>query len=323
MALAHDIHQVQLPLPFPLRIVNVYLVRDGSGWAVVDAGLHYPAGQEAWHAAFATFGIDPRSISRIVLTHAHPDHYGMSGWLQQLSSAPVLLSAGEAAFARRQWHADSFAHDTIAKFFGAHGMPAPLMTTVTEDIAALRQMTHPIPSATSLMTAGETLVIGDHSFMLISTPGHSDDHLALYCANERLLLCGDAVLIKITPNVGLWGDGQGNPLARFLESLDRMATLDVALALPGHGPPITQFHERLDELRTHHMERLSLMEYTVGDGASAYDVCTAVFPLAELTSHQMRFAMAETLAHLEYLVSAGRLKRTQYTIGTRYRRLIN
>jgi len=310
-----NIHQVQLPLPFPLRIVNTYLIRDGSGWTIIDAGLNYPPGQMAWREAFIRYGVDSTTIRRIILTHAHPDHYGMAGWLQDLSGAPVALSAGEAAFAYAQWHTDSRAHETAATFFGAHGMPHDLMTTVAEDIANLRLMTHPTPVTVTHLPAGEPLTIGNRVFVPIATPGHSDDHLVFYCAEERLLLCGDAVLIKITPNVGLWGWTRGNPLAQFLASLDRLAELDVALALPGHGPPITRFHERLEELRIHHAERLTAMERAVGAGATAYEVCTAVFPLQELTSHQMRFAMAETLAHLEYLAAQGRVEQVEYADG--------
>lgn len=309
------IYQVQLPLPFPLRIVNTYLLRDGDGWTVIDAGLNYPPGQAAWREAFARHDVEPHEIRRIILTHAHPDHYGMAGWLQALSGAPVALSAGEAAFARSQWHTDSRAHETIATFFGSHGLPPDLMTTVAEDIARLRMMTYPVPSTVLHLPAGKPLTIGERLFIPIATPGHSDDHLVFYCAEERLLICGDAVLIKITPNVGLWGWSRGNPLAQFLASLDRLAELDVALALPGHGPPITHFQERLEELRIHHAERLEAMERAVGSGATAYEVCTAVFPLQELTSHQMRFAMAETLAHLEYLAVQGRVEQIEHANG--------
>lgn len=311
-----DMHQVQLPLPFPLRIVNTYLIRDRGGWTIIDAGLNYPPGQTAWREAFTRYGVDPEAITRIILTHAHPDHYGMAGWLQSLSGAPVALSIGEAAFARAQWHADSRAHEMTATFFSAHGMPSDLTATVAEDITTLRLMTHPVPSTITHLAAGEPITIGHREFTPIATPGHSDDHLVLYCAEERLLICGDAVLSKITPNVGLWGWSRGNPLAQFLASLDRMAKLDVALALPGHGPPITRFHERLEELRIHHAERLAIMERAVGSGATAYEVCTAVFPLQELTSHQMRFAMAETLAHLEYLSAQGRITHIEHADGT-------
>ena len=103
MQVANDIVQIQLPLPFPLKIVNCYALRDGAGWTIVDTGIHYPPGEAAWRAAFAAHGIDPATIARIVLTHAHPDHFGMAGWLADMSGAPVFISPGEAAFAQQVW----------------------------------------------------------------------------------------------------------------------------------------------------------------------------------------------------------------------------
>lgn len=308
MRVADDIFQVQLPLPFALRIVNCYLLRDGDGWAVVDTGLNGPGGAEGWRAAFDTIGIRPEQIARIVLTHAHPDHYGMAGWLQAQSGAPVLLSAAERDFALAQWHEGAPALLALGDLFARHGMPPALIETIAGDVAALRLMTHPTPARTEPIAAGETLSIGRRSFELIHTPGHSSGHLALYCAAERLMLCGDAVLMKISPNVGLWPNSSPDPLGAFLATLRRLATLEVDLALPGHGPLMTTFHDRLGELEEHHAARLVAAEQAAGDGATAFEVCGALFPLGALSTHQTRFAMAETLAHLEHLVRGGRLR---------------
>jgi glyoxylase-like metal-dependent hydrolase (beta-lactamase superfamily II) len=155
------------------------------------------------------------------------------------------------------------------------------------------------------------MAIGGRSFVAIAAPGHSEQHLVFYCAEERLLLCGDAVLTKITPNIGRWPAGRPDPLADFLGSLETLGALDVALALPGHGPLIHDFAGRLAELRAHHGERLRLMEEVVGSGATAYDVCKAVFATTALSPHQLRFAIAETLAHLEYLANTGRVERIE------------
>jgi glyoxylase-like metal-dependent hydrolase (beta-lactamase superfamily II) len=311
-----DIFQVQLPLPFPLRIVNCYVLRDGDGWTIIDTGINYLAGRAAWQVALAELEIAPKLIRRIILTHAHPDHYGMAGWLAEQSGASVQLAPLEQEFARTAWHAGAANEQVIVDFFQAHGMPTELAEQVRHSMAETRAMTLPWP-ATSAIEPGGSLRVGARSFQVIATPGHSDQHLVFYCAEERLLLCGDAVLIKITPNISLWPHGRPDPLADFLQSLDRLAALHVDLALPGHGPLIRAFGQRLAELRAHHHERLEIMEQATGDGATAFSICTAVFPTSALSPHQLRFAMAETLAHLQYLVGAGRLARD----GGMYRRL--
>jgi glyoxylase-like metal-dependent hydrolase (beta-lactamase superfamily II) len=307
---AAGIYQIRLPLPFPLRIVNCYLLRDGAGWTMVDSGLNYPPGQATWHAAFETLDITPASITRIVLTHAHPDHYGMAGWLAAQSGAHVLLAPEEQAFAERVWGGGAAAYQAIAAFFQTHGMPPDLVAAVSDQMAVLRPMTQPMAATTELLPDTQ-LRIGEREFRLIATPGHSDGHVALYCAGERLLLCGDTVLIKITPNISLWPHGRPDPLADFLQTLDRLGQLDVDLALAGHGPQITAFRPRLAELRAHHHERLAAIDRVVAEGATAFAVCTAIFPTEQLSAHQIRFAMAETLAHLEYLVGVGRLERIE------------
>jgi len=311
---ADGIYQVQLPLPFPLRIVNCYLLRDGDGWAVIDSGLNYPPGQAAWRAAFDALDIDARSIRRIILTHAHPDHFGMAGWLAEQSGAPVLLAPGEQRLAQIAWHHGQANEQAVVAFFRAHGMPAELAEPVRSSLAATRAMTEPWPLETLALVPGTTLQIGKRTFQTIATPGHSDEHLVFYCAEERLLLCGDTVLIKISPNISLWPHSRTNPLAAFLHSLDRLEELDVDLALPGHGPLITAFRPRLDELRRHHHDRLRAMEAAAGAGATAFAVCASVFPTEALSPHQLRFAMAETLAHLEYLVDVGRLERSEGSV---------
>jgi glyoxylase-like metal-dependent hydrolase (beta-lactamase superfamily II) len=305
---AEGIYQVQLPLPFALRIVNCYLLRDGDAWTIVDSGLNYPPGQAAWLAAFDALGIKFDSIRRIVLTHAHPDHYGMAGWLAERSGAPVLLSPAEQAFAARVWGGGEPVIQAVAALFRQHSMHSELIDAVCDQMRVIRPMTRPL-AETAALAPGARLQIGEREFQAISTPGHSDGHLAFYCADERLLLCGDTVLTKITPNISLWPDGRPDPLADFLRTLDELDRIEVDLALPGHGPLITSFSRRLAELRAHHDERLLAVERAAGDGSTAFAVCMQIFPTEQLSAHQIRFAMAETLAHLEHLVAAGRLER--------------
>lgn len=306
MQVVDGIYQVQLPLPFPLRFVNCYLLRDGDGWVLVDTGLWYPPGQEVWRRAFMELGVDPMRITRIIVTHTHPDHYGMAGWLAALSGAPVCLSAVEQEFAQRIWHGDVSSYQAAVALFREHGMPADLSEVVYRDMVALRTMVHPL-RVSQRLEPGDCLQIGGRCFRVLLMPGHSDGHVVLYCEQTRLLLCGDVVLAKITPNIGLWPFGRPDPLADFFQSLDLLSGLVVDVALPGHGPLIDAFSARVAALRAHHEERLLAAEQAVAGGETGYAVCLSIFQTADLSPHQIRFAMAETLAHLDYLVYVGRL----------------
>ncbi len=307
---AAGIYQIRLPLPFALRSVNTYLLRDGAGWALVDAGLNHAPSRALWEASLEQLGVAWASIRRIVLTHAHPDHYGAAGWIQERCGAPVLLSPGEQAFAQRMWRGEGAGDRAIVALFGRHGLPGASAAQVADDIARLRAQTQPAPEWATI-DAGDTLLIGSRRFEAIATPGHSEGHLAFFCADERLMLCGDTVLTKITPNIGRWPEGPPDPLADFLATLGQLERLPVDLALPGHGPLIRSFAERLGQLRTHHEDRLTLMERIARPGATAFAVCSSVFQIDQLSTHQLRFALAETLAHLEYLVGTGRLERVE------------
>ncbi len=93
--LTPDLYQVKIPVPLPLKFVNCYLVRGAAGWGLVDTGLRYPAAEHAWEQAFAELDLAPATITTILLTHYHPDHYGMAGWMQQRTGAPVLMTPPE------------------------------------------------------------------------------------------------------------------------------------------------------------------------------------------------------------------------------------
>lgn len=303
-----DIFQVHLPLPFALNRVNGYLLRGADGWTVVDTGLNTPEGRAVWDTVFAALGITPADIVQIVLTHAHPDHYGMAGWLQQQTGAPVRLSAKEAAFARTVWQEGSLGKG-FDRYLIQLGMPADTAKTVARGVASTGEMTFPHPVTLDIIQAGDEIQMGQRRFRMIHAPGHSDGQLMFYDAADRLLLCGDHILMKITPNIGLWPESDPDPLGRFLFSLQELKALDVRLALPGHKSLITNWRGRLVELLLHHEARLMYTLAAIEGGANVYDAARAVFNSSTFSPHEWRFAMAETLAHLDYLERHGQARR--------------
>ena len=310
---AEGIYQVQIPLPFALRIVNCYLLEGDGGWTVVDTGLHRPEAEAIWHAAFDALHIAPQQITQIVLTHMHPDHYGMAGWFQSLTGAPVRMSAREAESAVVTWiHADP-RYDLINEQLHKGGVPQDVIDMVRDGIESTRQMTFPHPQQVEHIDYGAHVRMGGRDFKAIHAPGHSDGLIMFYDEAEQLMLSGDHVLMKITPNIGLWVDTEPQPLGRFMGSLRALQHLDVKLALPGHKALITDWGGRIEELLQHHDERLSQTLDAVKGGAAAFDVARTLFNFERLSAHEMRFALVETLAHLEYLVGIGSVRQLDGT----------
>jgi glyoxylase-like metal-dependent hydrolase (beta-lactamase superfamily II) len=315
MIVADGIIRVEIPLPFALKLVNCYLVRGSDGWVLIDTGIGWPPALDAWHAALVQHDLRPRDIVAIVVTHNHPDHVGLAGWWQQQSDAPVLMTHTEAAIARTVWSDGERSGRGMADHFARHGMPRAWAGSVIDSTVEIQRMVAPLPVITPLeIAAGESraIAIAGRSFEAIVLPGHSDGQLCLYESRTRALICADQVLARISPNISVWPGTAPDPLRRYLASFAQLESLDVRLVLPGHGPAFSDLPGRLIELHDHHARRLAdmLSALQAMDGATAYEIARRIFPAAQTTPAQIRFALGETIAHLDYLVSDGRAERT-------------
>lgn len=309
-AVTPGLWQVSVPVPVPLRFVNGYLLEGSDGYTLIDTGFHTPEAEASWHAALAALGLAPSAIRRIVVTHYHPDHYGLAGWLQQLTGARVFMTAGEYEGVRRLWRADSPAGEAMAVFFEQNGMPAEVAAGIAANQLDTVDLVSPQPPQIELWQANQEVDLGGRRFRCLETPGHTDHQLCLLGLDEPLFFSADQVLPHITPNISVWSHGHNQPLHRYLHSLGELAELPVELVLPGHGKPFANLGGRVREIAGHHQERLQEMLSVAAPGRDAWEVTLAVFGHRLTNVHQQRFAMAETLAHLEYLVTEGLLART-------------
>ena len=304
-----DIFRVRLPLPFALNHVNCYLLRDVDGWTILDTGLNRPELYAGWQAAFAQLGIRPNDIHRIVVTHMHPDHIGLAGRLQQETGAAVFMSPREWEIAEIAWVQNLERGEHVAAYLRRVGAPPEVGALVEGQQQKLRQMTQPPPSNVQFLRDGETVKLAGRRFEVIHAPGHADGQIIFYAPSDRLMLCGDQVLLRITPNIGFWPSTQPDPLGRYLTSLRALMRLDVELALPGHHGVIEDWQGRLRDLLQHHDERLEVAYNAAARGATALEASYTIFNFDRFSPHEVRFAVAEALAHLEYLADAGRLVR--------------
>lgn len=311
------IWQARIPLPFPLRWVNAYLVKDAEGWTIIDPGLHTEEAITSWKQVISELSLSPRDIRQIILTHHHPDHFGLAGWMQLQSGAPVRMSAAGAEQTQRLWGPAQPASALILEQFRTHGMDEHVLTQMAQHMRDFVSMVSPFPECIEPIEEGQSLHFGDASWELIHTPGHAYGHLCLYDRSSQTMFCGDHVLPQITPNVSLLPGVDDNPLESFLASLASLESLPVKLALPGHREPFRTFGERVLSLQQHHVERLEQMRQLLHEPLTVYELCRRLFGQS-MSVHQLRFAMAETLAHVACLEKRGQLRLVEQQPSMRY-----
>jgi glyoxylase-like metal-dependent hydrolase (beta-lactamase superfamily II) len=269
---------------------------DDGGKILVDTGLGLPGIEERWAAILEQTG----APDRIVVTHFHPDHVGAAAVVAELTGAPVYQGELDYEYCRRAWTPE--AAERSWEHLLEHGMPVEEADDVRFHQEQLTAFVHYAEDPEPL-TPGETI----GGWTVLHLPGHADGHLALL--RDDMLLAGDTLIGGITPNVGLWPASAPDPLADYLQSLRLIAELAPALALPGHGERIFDPAGRAREIAEHHDDRLARTLAAVDDEPrSGYEISRTLFPDA-LAPPLRRFALAETLAHLEHLVYAERATR--------------
>lgn len=320
--------QVKVPLPYSLKWVNAYLLPgEGDGdWSLIDPGLHTEEAESVWQAVLRGRGLAWDRIARIVLTHHHPDHYGLAGWFQERTGAPVWMSRTAHETARRLWGQDGEGSageeslgrdgndggvtDALLASFLAHGLPGPLAEGMREHLLGFVARVSPQPASVSYLRPGSTFRMAGARWELIGGEGHAPGHLSFYDPAGGRILCGDQVLPDISPNIGWLPGGDPDPLGSFLDSLRAMRGLEVTCAYPGHRQPFRGFRERVDELADHHERRLERIAGLIRERpASSFDVCERLFgERLRGNLHNLRFALSETIAHLVLLERRGVLR---------------
>jgi glyoxylase-like metal-dependent hydrolase (beta-lactamase superfamily II) len=298
--------RLTLPLPTGPRHVHCYLLRGDDGWTLVDTGLGLSG--TPWDEIVA--GLDA-SVARIFVTHMHPDHVGGAEAAAAATGAPVLQGRLDYEQCERVWGSDDWPR-RIADWFLRHGVPAETAEELLESghvfADFVRFAWNPLP-----VEPGDE--VGE--WRVLATPGHADGHLVLL-RGDGVLVAGDHLLTPITPAIGLYPESRPDPLGDYLESLRLVEELAPRVAFSGHGEPVRAPAERAREIAAHHARRLDDVAACLdGDPRSGFELSHALFG-RELPPIQRRFAVAETLSHLERLVAAERAVRHEDGRGVAY-----
>jgi glyoxylase-like metal-dependent hydrolase (beta-lactamase superfamily II) len=312
---------VRLKLPFRLNHVNIYLLADSDGWTMVDSGF----GNEESIAAWTTLFEGPLAhvkITRLIVTHSHPDHVGLAGWIVERFNCPLVMSQVE--YLQSVYHQNRGTEERRSAqrlFFRRHGMDEDLTDKLLGRGQDYLKRVSVLPPSYQRISNGDEISIGTRRFRVITGGGHALDQVMLYCAADKLFLSADQVLSKISPNVSVWAVEPGqNSLGEYLASLASLTTTlpyDV-LVLPGHGVPFYGLKIRIKQLADHHEERCGLIATACRDTPrTSRELVPVVFYKYPLDVHQMGFASGELIAHVNYMLNEGRLI-AQETDGVLY-----
>lgn len=312
---APGIKWLRMPMPFRLDHINLYLLRSGQGWVIIDTGLNTDTTKALWQQILGALPAD-QPIVGVLCTHSHTDHAGALGWLIEKLRVPLYMSLGDYFSLRA--HAAEAAYDSwqYIEFYQRMGLSADHIKTLVESLGTMKLFA-PAPQAYNRLREGMDLQLGENTWRVIVGEGHAPEHVSLYCKQLKVLICGDQLLPRISANISVNAiEPEANPLLMWLESLERVGKLPAdTLVLPSHDLPYYGLDTRAVELREHHAKQLEkLLLLCSEQPGSVYQLMQVMFPRRHGPLDDF-LAVAECLAHLTYLLHEQKIARTLQSDG--------
>lgn len=312
LEIAPGVYWVRMPLEIPgLEHINLWLMRDNTGWAIVDTGMDSEAIKRHWRAILAHY-CEGRPLKRVLCTHFHPDHMGLAGWFVAETGCHMLATRLEWLYGRML---SLDAEDGIPGYVREHYLKVGFDAA---DFAALdrtghntyRGMVTTVPAHYVRLEERDVASIGDHEWWVIVGTGHAPEHACLYSRELNMLIAGDQFLPRISPHIGVYpAEAEANPLRDYLASNERFRMLpEDVLVLPAHGEPFRGLHARIDQLAAHHAVRLEALDLALAEAKTVPETLPALYR-RPLRPHERVLGVGEALAHLNCLVQDGRVMR--------------
>ena len=320
--IADGLRWTRSPVPGSLDHINLWVLAGEGGVALVDSGLDIAPARAAWGPLFAG-PLASERVTRIVVTHFHPDHLGLAGWLAQRFGVRLWMTRGEWLFARMLTAdvRDSPPPEAVAYWRAAGWDEARIAAEAEKGWGRFASVVSQVPVSFVRLRDGDTLRVGDRGWRVVVGSGHSPQHASLVNESAKLMIAGDQVLPRITSNVSLsLSEPEADPLGEWLASIARLRTLpDDLLVLPSHGEPFTGLHARLDALAAGHRGRLDALHDHLSEPRRAVDCFSVLFGRA-IGDGSYGLATGEALAHLRRLEVERRAGRDVRGGVHRYRR---
>jgi glyoxylase-like metal-dependent hydrolase (beta-lactamase superfamily II) len=313
------LYKLKIPVPIKsLGSVFAYFVFDGQENLLIDAGWSDYESLHALRDSLSSIGFEPSKINSVIVSHLHPDHFGLiESIMKESKSCKVLMHIEDAKMIKQDQKDYVQFLESLDSWIKHHGTPSEEAKAMLESSFDLAKSFRPVMPDVQLR-GGERIRVGSKwEFEVIWTPGHTKGTICLYERNgSDLLFSGDHVLPTITPNVSLTPNYRGDPLGDYLNSLDKVEHYKVSRVLPSHEYVFSKLEQRINEIRAHHEKRAEEALSAVGNspGIAAYEVATKLFwytgSWEKLSAWERRAALLETLAHLEYLKRKGKIRET-------------
>ena len=304
---------IRMPMPFRLDHINLWALRDGNGWAVVDTGLSTVDTAKAWSTLLGAAGpLRGERITRVLVTHMHPDHIGMAGWITRRFDCRLWMTRLEYLQCR------VLMGDTVreapedgVRFYRKAGWSDDDIESYRARFGSFGKMIHPLPDSYRRVQDGEHIAIGDHQWQVVVGRGHSPEHACFYCPDLALMISGDQVLPRISSNVSVFPiEPEADPLGEWLASHAKITreVPDDVIVLPAHNEPFRGLHPRLEHLTDGHLRGLERLRERLAEPRRAVDVFPALFARPINDAQLMSLATGESMAHLNYLVQRGQAR---------------
>lgn len=327
LEVAPGVHWMRMPLPYALDHINLWALDDGTGWALVDTGVRTEKTAEIWRELFAN-APDARPLTRIFVTHMHPDHVGMAGWLTRKFNVRLWMTREEYLTCRVMTSdTGREAPDDAIRFYQQAGWDEAALETYRARFGNFGKHIHPLPDSFQRLQDGQVLRIGAHVWRVIVGSGHSPEHACLYCPALKLLISGDQILPRISSNVSVYPtEPEADPMSDWLASLAKLQreVPDDVLVLPSHNECFRGLHARIAWLQRGQERSLARLRRSLATPRRAIDVFGSLFArqVSPTDVPLLGMATGESLACLNHLVQRGEAVRELDAEGVAWYRAV-